>query len=82
MVSSAEQLGPRAATVNFSVYVRKGWLRSHSHTGCMCPGDPVLMTTEKAMQCGSLAFASMKPWVQVPSTHKTRLGGIYLQSLF
>lgn len=54
MISYAEQLWPRAATVNFSVYVRKGWLRRHSHKGCMCLGDPVLTTTKKAMQCGSL----------------------------
>lgn len=54
MVSSAEQLGPRTATINFSVCVSKGWLRIHSHKGWMCPGDPVLMTSEKAMGCGSL----------------------------
>lgn len=48
-VSSAEQYGPRQATLNFGVCIRRGDLRIHSSKGCMCPADPVLTTTEKAM---------------------------------
>lgn len=28
----------------------KGVLRIHSKKGCMCPGDPVLTTTEEAIR--------------------------------
>lgn len=53
MVSSAEQYGPRRATFNFGVCIRKWGLKLHSKKGCMYPGDPVLKTAEKAV--GSVA---------------------------
>lgn len=74
MVSSAEQYGPRQATFNFGVCIRKWGLRLHSKKGCMCPGDPVL-TAEKAV--GGVAQSQSACLSKCEAQHHTtRLGGI------
>jgi hypothetical protein len=75
MVSSAEQYGPRRATFNFGVCIRKWGLRLHSKKGCMCPGDPVLTTAEKAV--GGVAQSQSARLSKCEAQHhKARHGGI------
>lgn len=86
MVSSAELYGPRRATFNCGVCIRKGGQRIHSKKGCICPGDTVLTTTEEAIgvvaHLWSTCLSKHEALGLVPSTHKIRLGGIYLRSPF